>query len=171
MNSSKNKNCSPVLGMEALLRQLAFLINNANKNEGMLILNAEGQALIRALSSTGDTNSVNVQAGEQINSHTPVVLINNKIYKYSNDNLAHLYGFIGFTKTSVVINSYVDVLIPGAIISLTGWGLTQGTHYLAFTNGNIQITDSVAGGFRHIIGYAESNNDLLILNFQPTLKL
>lgn len=79
-------------------------------------------------------------AGENINSHTPVVLLNNKLYKLDNTNTNHQFSFIGFTKTSVTANNEVE--IEDEIITLQGWNLIPNTLYLAAQNGSIQTANN-----------------------------
>jgi hypothetical protein len=105
-------------------------------------------------------NSIIYKCGENINSHTPVVLINNMLYKMNNTNMLHQFSFVGFTKTSGIAGSDIEVI--DKIINLTGWGLVPGMHYLSGINGTVVTNVTSGNSFKKIIGFAQDADTLLI---------
>jgi hypothetical protein len=124
---------------------------------------------VRTLNSGGGANDVvTFVAGEQINSHTPVVLIDNVLRKMNNTNPAHQFSFIGFTTTSCNIGDTVDVNVFE--ITMPGWGLVPNSNYMAGDNGDIVLFNN-GSGFTKIIGHAQNSNTLLIhRGYTPILK-
>lgn len=100
-------------------------------------------------------------AAQNINSHTPVVLIGNALFKMDILNPTHQFAFVGFTKTSVNTNQLVEV--EENLISLNGWGLIPNTQYLAGISGAIQITNNIPNSFTKVVGFAQDSNTLLII--------
>lgn len=107
--------------------------------------------------------------GENLNSHTPVVLVNNLIYKLDNTNPLHQFSFIGFTKTSALNGNLVD--IETYKITLLGWGLIPNTNYLAGPAGTLITTNNVLGSFTKVIGYSETSETLLIYNNDTPINI
>lgn len=105
-------------------------------------------------------NEITYTAGVNINSHTPVVLVNNLLFPLDHTILTHQYSFVGFTKTSANIGGQVG--IETERITLTGWGLTTNQTYLAGVNGGLLTNNTTSGSFTKIIGMAESSDTLLI---------
>jgi hypothetical protein len=144
-------------------------------------LNANNQLINNVADPINNLDAVNLQtlksnvsievynAGENINSHTAVVLINNLLYAANRTNLSHYFAFVGFTLTSVVTGNTVNVQTKG-VISLSGWGLTPNAYY-QLDNGSGMITNTPpsGSGFNQVVGFAESANSLLILKNIPIL--
>lgn len=121
------------------------------------------------LPTTGNPNLLTYTAGETLSSHMPVALINNKLYKYNSLNPDHMFAFVGFTKQSGTLNTSVQV--EDKFISLSGWGLTPNTIYVAGPNGTLLTQNNISGSFTKVLGFAESTNDLLIYkHYTPILK-
>lgn len=99
-------------------------------------------------------------AGEQINSHTPVALVNNLLYKMDYSNQLHQWSFVGFTKTSGNAGDLIEV--ETYKIALQGWGLSPNTQYLAGSSGSMIISNNTTGTFTKVIGYAEDANTMLV---------
>jgi hypothetical protein len=105
-------------------------------------------------------DSVFYEASININSHTPVALINNKLEPYDCTNPLHQYTFVGFTKTSVLANQ--NVQIEEKKIELTGWNLMPNKNYLAGQNGQLITDNNIPNSFVKIIGFSENSDTLLI---------
>ncbi len=123
---------------------------------------------LQTLQNATSTNLTYV-AGENISSHTPVVLINNLLYKCDITNSSHQFSYIGFTKTSVTSGASVEVVTEG-VISLSGWGLTTDSYYQLNINSTISLTEPTLGLFKQVVGYSQNSNDLLLLRTIPILK-
>lgn len=108
----------------------------------------------------GIGNVLQYVAGEAFNSHTPLVLINNQLFKLSNTIADHQHTFVGFSKTSAIIGQMVQV--EQNIITLFGWGLVPNTNYLAGPNGSIITSNTNPNTFTKIIGFSENSDTLLI---------
>jgi len=144
-------------------------------------LNANNQLINNLADPINNLDGVNLQtlkssvsiesyhAGENINSHTAVVLINNLLYAADRTNISHYFAFVGFTLTSVVTGNTVNVQTKG-VISLSGWGLTANNYYqLINGSGMIGNVEPIGPGFKQVVGFAETANDLLILKNIPIL--
>ena len=108
---------------------------------------------------TKDTTSYT--AGENINSHMPVVLVGNLLYKMNNTNPLHAFSFLGFTQTSVITGGTVPIKTD--TIALSGWGLIPNKNYLAGPNGTLILTNSVINSFTKVIAFSQDANSLLII--------
>lgn len=114
-------------------------------------------------------NSLSYEAGENINSHTPVVLFNNQLFKTDINNGDYQFSYIGFTRTSVLSGQNVDVITEGTI-HLSGWGLIPGSYYqLSNIPGGITNIAPVSTFFKQIVGYSQDSNTLLLLRDTPIL--
>ena len=117
----------------------------------------------------GGIISISYLSGENINSHTPVAVINNLAYKLDASNPLHQFAFVGFTEASSVTGQPCFIKQIGEIY-LFGWGLIPNQQYLAGVNGTI-ITDNVSvSNFTKIIGYATSSNTLQIIKDSVTIN-
>ena len=106
--------------------------------------------------------------GENINSHTPVAMLNNLIYKMDCKNNLHQFSFIGFTKTSGNVGDEIEV--EAKIISLQGWNLEPNKNYLAGQNGQITTSINDSNSFIKVIGFSQDENTILIYkNFDSIL--
>lgn len=108
-------------------------------------------------------------AGESINSHTPVALVGDKIYKILLLDPSHSYSYVGFTLNSCLLNETVNVIKEG-VISLTGWGLIPDSLYQLDHPSILTTTRPDDVYFQQIVGYSLSSNELLLRNFEPTLS-
>lgn len=114
-------------------------------------------------------NFLLVEAAENINSHTPVGIMDGKAYVYDATNLQHLYAFAGFSKTSAVTGAFLQVQQYG-VITLSNWGLTPNTHYVAGSLGAIFPASNNSATFSRVVGFSISANSLLInLNYDPII--
>lgn len=109
-----------------------------------------------------------VESGEDITSHKPIAIVNNKAYLYDASNILHLHAFSGFSITGALQNEMLTVKQQG-IVTLNGWGLTQAQTYLAGVSGNL-ATINTGLSFTRIIGYAEDSNSLLIIKESPIIN-
>lgn len=100
------------------------------------------------------------ECGEDLSSHRPVALIDNKLYYMDNTNMAHMYAFVGFTKTSGLTGDIIEV--EDEKISLTGWTHTPNQTYLAGAGGALATTVTTAGAFTKVIAFAQDAETLLI---------
>lgn len=108
---------------------------------------------------TKDTTSYT--AGENINSHTPVVLVGNLLYKMNNVDPLHAFSFVGFTQTSVIAGGSVPIKTD--TIALLGWGLTPNKNYLAGPNGTLILTNNIINSFTKVVGFSQDANTLLVI--------
>lgn len=131
-------------------------------------INALDAVNLQTLQNATSTNLTYI-AGENINSHTPVVLINNLLYKCDITNSSHQFSYIGFTKNSVISGASVEVVTEG-VISLSGWGLTTDSYYQLNINSTISLTEPTLGLFKQVVGFSQTSNDLLLLRTIPILK-
>lgn len=100
-------------------------------------------------------------AGENLNSHTPIVLIAGLAYAMNNLNPLHRFAFIGFSKTSSLTGG--DLTVETIKIDLAGWGLTPNQTYMAGANGALITVNNTAGSFTKIVGFAQSPTSMLIV--------
>lgn len=108
------------------------------------------------------------QCGENINSHTPVALIGNMLYRMNYSNMLHQYVFLGFSFTSGVLGQNIEV--EDILITLNGWGLLPNTNYLCGLNGALITENSQVNTFRKIIGFSQDSNTMLIYkNYDSTI--
>ena len=100
-------------------------------------------------------------AGENLNSHQPIVLVGDFAYKMDYLNPLHQFAFIGFSKTSATLGSAIG--IETVKIELIGWGLTPNQTYIAGASGGLITTNNTASSFTKIVGFAQSTTIMLIV--------
>lgn len=105
--------------------------------------------------------------GENINSHTPIAIINNLAYKLDATNVNHAFAFVGFSLISGITGSNISIQQIGEI-ELVGWGLTANKQYLAAESGNISITTN-ASCFTKVIGFSTSTTKMQIIKDYDTI--
>lgn len=101
------------------------------------------------------------ESAENIPSHTPIAILDNKAYKLNNLNPLHQFAFVGFSVNGTSIGQTCKIQQIGEI-TLNAWGLSENTQYLAGENGAIQTNNSSLG-FTKVIGYATTSNSLQII--------
>lgn len=159
--------------VEQNIRQInhQVVINSRQTNHQVQVNNRVINYTVEIVEGSGGSESLAYEAGEQINSHTPVALVANKLYRFNSLNLAHQFAFVGFTKTSGNSGEDIEVAGDGQSVSLNGWGLTSGVHYLAGPNGTIQTINNTPGSFIKVIGLAQDTNTMLVnKHYNPTIK-
>jgi hypothetical protein len=108
-------------------------------------------------------------SGENLNSHTPIALINNLAYKLDASNPLHQFAFVGFTEASSLIGQSCTIKQIGEV-TLLGWDLIPNQHYLAGTNGTLIIENLSGSNFTKIIAYATDSNTLQIIKDSLTIN-
>lgn len=145
-----------------------FNIDNAVDSENLCfreICFTINQAVI---TQSGEEN-ISLVAGENVNSYTPVAIVDNLIYRYDANNINHMFAYIGFSITSATVGNLITIKQKG-IVSLSGWNLDSGAQYLASTSGNI-VKQTTTEMFRKVIGYAASSESMKIINDYIPLKI
>lgn len=108
-------------------------------------------------------------SGENITSHTPIVLVNNLAYKLDSSNPSHQFAFVGFSEASSLAGQNCQIKQIGEVV-LMGWGLIPNQHYLAGVNGTL-ITNNLSNkNFTKVIGYAADANTLQIIKDSITIN-
>ena len=107
-----------------------------------------------------DGNNISAICGENINSHTPVVLIDNKLFIMDSANNLHQFSFVGFTKTSGLENEIIEV--ESKKIELNNWNLIPNKNYLIGRNGQLILENNLTNTFTKVIGFSQDSNTLLI---------
>jgi hypothetical protein len=108
-------------------------------------------------------------SAESIPSHTPVVLINNLVYKLDPSNSLHQFAFVGFSENGSSIGQNCQIKQIGEVF-LSGWGLIPNQQYLAGINGTL-ITENTSNiNFTKVIGYAVDSNTLQIIKDSTTIN-
>ena len=119
---------------------------------------------------TGPTGGlISKISGENINSHTPVAIINNLAFKLDASNPLHQFAFAGFTEASSTIGNLCTIKQIGEV-TLVGWGLTPNQHYLAGANGTLITSNISSSNFTKVIGYATTVNTLQIIKDSITIN-
>lgn len=105
---------------------------------------------------------LHVTAGQDIPSYHPIAIISGLAYKYDSSNIAHLFAYAGFSTNGVSSGSTV-VILPHGLLTLSGWGLTPNTQYIAGLAGAISPASTPVGAiFKKIVGFAVDANTMLI---------
>jgi len=118
----------------------------------------------------GEAGNIIVKVGgENINSHTPVAIINNLAYKLDSSNPAHQFAFAGFTEASSITGANCTIKQIGEVF-LGGWGLTPNQHYLAGIDGTLITNNVSASNFTKVIGYATTADTLQIIKDSITIN-
>jgi hypothetical protein len=99
--------------------------------------------------------------GENINSCTPVVLVNQVLFKMDYLTPIHQFSFVGFTATSGTLGN--TVAVKTRLIELNGWGLIPNVKYLAGPDGSLITSNTVPDSFTKVIGFSQGVNRLLII--------
>lgn len=123
----------------------------------------------QAVITESSDENISLVAGENVNSFTPVAIVNNMVYRYDANNLDHQFAFLGFSITSATTGNLITIKQKG-IVSLPSGNLIQGIQYLAGNFGTL-ITQTTNELFRKVIGYAVDSNKLLIINDYTPLKI
>lgn len=108
-------------------------------------------------------------SGENINSHTPIAIINNLAYKLDSSNPLHQFAFAGFTEASSTIGNLCAIKQIGEV-TLSGWGLTPNQNYLAGVNGTLITSNISSLNFTKVIGYATTADTLQIIKDSITIN-
>jgi hypothetical protein len=120
-------------------------------------------------SVNGNTNIKTYTAGENINSHTPVALVGDKIYQLNVLDPLHTFSYVGFTLTSCLINTDVEVIKEG-VIFLIGWGLIPDRLYQAdYMISPLSTSRPNDVNFQQVFGYSLDSDTLLLRDFEPML--
>lgn len=144
---------------------LLTLINSALKTGD----NVSGLVNDAGYLTSIDLQKVSKIAAENINSHTPVAIVNNLAYKLDSSNPLHSFAFAGFSEVSSTIGNLCTIKQIGEI-TLNGWGLIPNKQYLAGINGTM-ITENLSNtNFTKIIGYATTVNSLQIIKDSLTIN-
>ena len=101
-------------------------------------------------------------SGENLNSHTPIALVNNLAYKMDSSNPLHQFAFVGFTEVSSTIGNSCSIKQIGEI-TLAGFGLIPNQQYLAGVNGTLITSNLSATNFTKVIAYAVTSDTLQII--------
>lgn len=109
------------------------------------------------------------ESAEDVNSYTPVAVIDNKVYKFDSSNINHLFAFAGFSITSSLSSEQITIQDRG-IITLNGWGLEAGKQYLAGSLGTL-VKSTSNELFRKVIGFAINENTLKIIKDNNPIKI
>ena len=123
---------------------------------------------IKAAASGGDSGIAKI-SGENINSHTPIAIINNLAYKLDASNPLHQFAFAGFTEASSIIGNPCTIKQIGEV-TLSGWGLTPNQQYLSGINGTLITSNVSVSNFTKVIGYATTSNTLQIIKDSITIN-
>lgn len=107
-------------------------------------------------------------SGEVIPSYTPVVTIENMVYKLDPTNIEHQFAFCGFSTNGTSEGEICNILQEGEL-ELLNWGLIPGQHYLAGPNGTLITQNNDINSFTKVIGYAVSSDKLKIINNYTTI--
>lgn len=108
-------------------------------------------------------------SGEDIPSHTPIVLINDTAFKLDSSNPLHQFAFVGFSTNGTSIGQICNIKQVGEVV-LVGWGLIPNQQYLAGVNG-ILITENLSdSNFTKVIGYATNSDTLQIIKDSITIN-
>jgi len=116
-----------------------------------------------------DGNIIVKISGENINSHTPIAIIDNLAYKLDSSNPAHQFAFAGFSEASSIIGADCAIKQIGEVF-LGGWGLTPNQHYLAGINGTLITNNISISNFTKVVGYATSTETLQIIKDSITIN-
>lgn len=108
-------------------------------------------------------------SGENITSHTPIVLVNNLAYQLDSSNPLHQFAFVGFSEASSLSGQNCLIKQVGEMY-LFGWGLTPNKQYLAGINGTLIIENTSNSNFTKVIGYATDSNTLQIIKDSITIN-
>lgn len=108
-------------------------------------------------------------SGENITSHTPIVLVNNLAYKLNSSNPLHQFAFVGFSEASSLAGQNCQIKQIGEVV-LMGWGLIPNQHYLAGVNGTLITNNLSSTNFTKVIGYAVDSNTLQIIKDSITIN-
>ncbi|CAH56658.1 hypothetical protein PHG11b_31 [Flavobacterium phage 11b] len=101
-------------------------------------------------------------SGENLNSHTPIALVNNLAYKMDSSNPLHQFAFVGFTEVSSTIGNLCSIKQIGEI-TLAGFGLIPNQQYLSGVNGTLITSNLSATNFTKVIAYAVTSDTLQII--------
>jgi hypothetical protein len=108
-------------------------------------------------------------SGENLNSHTPIALVNNLAYKMDSSNPLHQFAFVGFTEVSSTIGNSCSIKQIGEI-TLAGFGLIPNQQYLAGVNGTLITSNLSATNFTKVIAYAVTSDTLQIIKDYTTIN-
>lgn len=108
-------------------------------------------------------------SGEDIPSHTPIVLINDTAFKLDSSNILHQFAFVGFSTNGTSLGQTCIIKQVGEVV-LIGWGLIPNQQYLAGVNGTL-ITENLSdSNFTKVIGYATNSDTLQIIKDSITIN-
>lgn len=172
-----NTSQSTVFLTNQTVQPISLSASNGTTTLSLLQLGTEnGLTLYHSNGSILGSNSIApdfvkflIPCGEVITSHTPVAVVGGLLYKLNATDPTHQFAFVGFSETSGTIGQQVRV--NSTKISLQGWGLIPGQHYLAGVDGQL-VTDNVTpGAFTKVIGYAADANTMIInTSYSPIIK-
>lgn len=150
---------------------IQILVEQANTETSVSIEQSTTvvQVDVSAAAPIGDTLD-SALSGEAIPSYTPVAVINGIAYRYDAADITHLMAFAGFSINGVSNTGETVLIRKTGIISLNGWGLTVGSHYLSGLDGAISTTLNPSALFKRVLGYAQTADKLNILNYNPVIN-
>lgn len=108
------------------------------------------------------------EAGEVINGHRIVCLVDGKLYKASNQQVAHVGKVIGMSLQAVAEGEMCNIRAFGKITN-TGWSLTPNSSYYLTTDGVISDVQP-ATGFIQLIGFSIDADNLELIIQTPIIR-
>lgn len=119
-------------------------------------------SLINSAIQPNEENTLQKIAAENIPSHTPIAIVDNKAYKFDSSNINHQFAFAGFSKNGAITGQICIIQYQGEI-ELVGWGLIPNSQYLAGTSGTIVLDNTTSNSFTKVVGYATTTDTLQII--------
>jgi hypothetical protein len=156
--------------MSIVIQELPIYVNIGIETPSPVIIEVAEMGLQGQQGEQGEAGGTLIKlAGENINSHNPIALVNDLAYKLDASNPLHQSAFVGFTETSTIIGSPCTIKQIGEV-TLLGWGLIPNQQYLAGINGTLITENLSSSNFTKIIGYATSSDTLQIIKDSITIN-
>lgn len=137
-----------------------FHHNNVDINNIFIRSNVHSGNITRIEEKVEDLNRITVVAGENISAKKAVVFNSSgKVIKADCSTLEHLNRVVGWTDTSVITDSEVDVIFDGKITNST-WGWNVELPLFLSEAGEItQVSPET--GFVQIVAYPVTTNTII----------
>lgn len=131
-----------------------FIVNETSSNDVIK------QYEVLNLSLTDNSKIIQQYvAGESINGHRAVVVIDSELFHADSTNISHMNKVIGISLNAGSIGDAVTVQIIGDVYQL-GWGLIANSYYYYDSIG--LLTTAKPNIFIQSIGYAKDSNTMII---------
>lgn len=121
------------------------------------------------LMNTFVQKGLSLTAGETISSGMAVVIwTDNKVYKYDITNSAHAGLTCGIAKTSGTLDNFMDIVLPGNIITESGSGWISGISYFVAATSLLTSTAPTSGIIKKI-GTGIDVDTILVNNYNELI--